>query len=315
MSQNPQRPLLLVDTDPGVDDALAILMAHAHGEVLGLSIAAGNTGLVHTLRNACSLVDLLGASTPVFPGVAAPLVRAPAEDAVHVHGADGFGDVGMPDPATQPRSEPAATALVRLARAHAGAFTLVALAPLTNLALALRLDPDLPSRIARLVIMGGAVNGHGNLKVTPAEFNIGFDPEAAHVVFEAFAEFDLVDWELCMRHAFDDAGFTRWLAGDDARARFYARICSGERRWNAERGRRGTIVADALAMAVAIEPGIVTRTERRFVQVELDGRLTRGMTVVDWEGRLGRPANARLVQEVDQRRFRELVAVALGATT
>ena len=173
------KPRLLIDTDPGVDDALAILMAHAHADVAGLSVAAGNVGLGHTVRNARTLVDLVGASTPVFAGCPSPLVRMPEEDAAFVHGSDGFGDVGFPEPVASVEAEAAALAILRLTREHPGQLTLVALAPLTNLALALRLDPSLPQRVARLVVMGGAVTGLGNTGKVPAEFNIGFDPEAA----------------------------------------------------------------------------------------------------------------------------------------
>ncbi|NUR23390.1 nucleoside hydrolase [Frateuria sp.] len=306
------RPQLLIDTDPGVDDALAILMAHAHGDVAGLSIAAGNVGLEHTVRNARVLVDLLDARTPVFPGCATPLVRMPEENAAFVHGRDGFGDVGFSEPRNEAGGEAAALALVRLTRQRPGELTLVALAPLTNLALALRLDPALPTRIRRLVVMGGAVTGQGNTGRIPAEFNIGFDPESAHVVFEAFKDFDLVDWELTLRHAFDDDEFDGWLAAGDKRAQFYGGICQVARRTNRERGRRGVIVADALAMAVAIDPAVVVRSERRAVAVELDGRLTRGATVVDWANRLGRPANANIVLQLDRERFAAMVRRALG---
>jgi purine nucleosidase len=306
------KPQLLIDTDPGVDDALAILMAAAHADIAGLSIAAGNVGLRHTVRNARTLVDLIGTSTPVFAGCATPLVRAPEEDAAFVHGQDGFGDVGFPEPAAQPSDEPAALALLRLTRERAGELTLVALAPLTNLALALRLDPTLPQRVARLVVMGGAVTGHGNTGRIPAEFNIGFDPEAAHVVFGAFPTFDLVDWEATLRHAFDDAEFDRWLARGDQRAEFFGRIVATARAYNAANDRAGLIAADALAMAVALDPSIVTRHETRAVAVELDGRLTRGATVVDWAARLGRPAQANIVLEVDHARFAAMVRRALG---
>ncbi len=304
---------LLIDTDPGVDDALAILMAYQHGQVAGLSVAAGNTGLEYTVRNACRLVDLAGTDTPVFPGCAMPLVRVPDEDAVHVHGIDGFGDAGMAEPKHQPANEHAALALSRLSRAAPGELTLVALAPLTNLALAVRLDPGLPQRIRRLVVMGGAVNAHGNMRRAPVEFNVGFDPEAAHVVFENFGEFELVDWELTLRHAFSETRFDAWLAQGDRRAELFKRISGVSRRYNAERERVGIIAADALAMAVALEPGIVTRSETRSVSVELDGSLTRGMTVVDWERRRGTPANARIALELDHARFSQLVAQALGA--
>jgi purine nucleosidase len=307
------KPQLLIDTDPGVDDALAILMAHAHADIAGLSIAAGNVGLDHTVRNARVLLDLLGSTAPVFAGCATPLVRVADEDAAFVHGTDGFGDIGFPEPKATLSAESAALALLRLTRERPGELTLVALAPLTNLALALRLDPTLPERVARLVVMGGAVTGHGNTGKVPAEFNVGFDPEAAHVVFEAFPSFDLVDWEATLRHAFDDAEFDGWLAAGDRRADFFGRIVATARQYNATHARRGLIAADALAMAVAIDPAIVTRQETRAVAVELDGRLTRGATVVDWAARLGRPAQANIVLEVDHARFSAMVRRALGA--
>ncbi|AHX11875.1 nucleoside hydrolase [Dyella jiangningensis] len=306
------KPQLLIDTDPGVDDALAILMAHAHADVHGLTIAAGNVGLGHTVRNARTLVDLVGMPTPVFAGCPTPLVRLPEEDAVHVHGTDGLGDVGFPEPKTSVSDEHAVQAILRLAHERSD-LTLVALGPLTNLALAVRLDPSLPQRVKRLVIMGGAVTGLGNTGKIPAEFNIGFDPEAAHVVFEAFPSFDLVDWEVVLRHAFDDIEFDGWLAAGDQRARFFEQVFRTARAFNLKRGRRGVIAADALAMAVAIDPTIVTCYEERHVAVEMDGRLTRGATVVDWSHRFGRPANARIAMEVDQARFGAMVRRALGA--
>lgn len=303
---------LLIDTDPGVDDALAILMAHAHARVAGLSIAAGNVGLGHTVGNALKLLDVIGADTPVFAGCDSPLVL-PAPGAGFVHGEDGFGDTAYLPSARRAHEERAAAAIVRLAKAYPGELTLVALAPLTNLALALRLDPELPSRFARLVIMGGAVSGRGNIHLAPVEFNIGFDPEAAHVVLSEWPQFDLVDWEACVRHAMAFDWFDALVARDDARARFYAAISRKARAFNQARERRGMIVADALAMAVALEPAIVQRAEHHHVAIELSGALTRGATVVDWEDRLGQPANARIVLDVDQARFEALVALSLGA--
>jgi len=303
---------LLIDTDPGVDDALAILMAHAHADVAAMSIAAGNVGLAHTVGNALKLVEVIGAGTPVFAGCPTALVLQ-AEDAGFVHGADGFGDTGYLPSARRAADEHAAAAIVRLARERPGELTLVALAPLTNLALALRLDPGLPSRVARLIVMGGAVTGRGNTHFVPAEFNIGFDPEAAHVVFSEWPEFDLVDWEACVRHAMPFDRFDRQVAAGDSRARFYEAISRKARLFNETHGRHGMIVADALAMAVALEPGIVQRAERHHVGIELAGALTRGATVVDWEDRTGRAANARIVLDVDQERFEALVWSALGA--
>ena len=301
---------LLIDTDPGVDDALAILMAHAHARVVGLCIAAGNVGLAHTVGNALKLVETIDVDTPVFAGCPTPLVL-PAPGAGFVHGEDGFGDTAYLPAARRANGEHAAAAIVRLARERPGELTLVALAPLTNLALALRLDPDLPSRFARLVVMGGAVTGHGNIHLAPVEFNIGFDPEAAHVVFSEWPQFDLVDWEACLRHAMTFEAFERMLAAGDERAGFYAAISRKARAFNLSRG-RGMIAADALAMAVALDPAIVTRAERHHVAIELAAGLSRGATVVDWHDRLGGRANANIVLGVDQARFEALVAAALG---
>jgi purine nucleosidase len=303
---------LLIDTDPGVDDALAILMAHAHAEVQGLTVAAGNVGLAHTVANALKLVETIGAGTPVYPGCPVPLVMA-AADAAFVHGADGFGDTGYARARRDAEAEHAVLAILRLAREHEGQLTLVALGPLTHLALALRLDPDLPKRFARLVIMGGAVNGRGNTERVPAEFNIGFDPEAAHVVFSGWPDFDLVDWEATLRHGLDFARVERWLEVADPRARFFRAISRRTRAWTRERGRPAMMVADALAMAVALEPGIVTCSERHHVAVECAGTLTRGATVVDWEDRFGHAPNARIITTVDTRRFETMVAESLGA--
>ena len=304
---------LLIDTDPGVDDALAILMAFRHADVVGLTIAAGNVGLTHTVANALKLVDLVGADTPVFAGCEQPLVHR-AADAAFVHGADGFGDTGYARCGRRAETEHAALAILRLSREHAGELVLVALGPLTNLALALRLDPGLPQRIARLVIMGGAVNGRGNTHLVPAEFNIGFDPEAAHVVFSSWPKFELVDWEATLRHGLDYEAVEQWLRADSAPARFYAAISRRTRSWARQHGRPRLLSADALAMAVVLAPDRVVRSEDRHVAIELGGDLTRGATVVDWEDRMHREANARIVIEMDQGRFEELVRTALGAT-
>ena len=300
---------LLIDTDPGVDDALAILMAHRHADVLGLSVAAGNVGLRHTVANALKLVDTIGAATPVFAGCATPLVRA-AEDAAFVHGLDGFGDTAYVPSARRAEREHAAQAILRLSHEHAGQLVFVAMAPLTNLALALRLDPGLPQRVARLVIMGGAVTGRGNTSAS-AEFNVGFDPEAAHIVFSAWPHIELIDWELVTRHGIAFDVVERWLAADNPRAQFFAAISRKTRAWTRTRGRPKLLVADALAIAVALQPDLVTRAEDHHIAIELDGRLTRGATVVDWENRSGHAANTRIVLAVDQARFETLVASAL----
>lgn len=308
-----ERIPLLIDTDPGVDDALALLMAFNHPghEVVGLTVAAGNVGLDHTVANALKLVELCDVQVPVHAGAATPLVH-PAVDAAAVHGKDGFGDVGYTPATLQADAEHAALAILRQSHAHAGQLLLVALGPLTNLALALRLDPTLPQRIKRLVVMGGAVTARGN--ITPAaEFNIAFDPEAAHIVFEAFPNLDLADWEAVVAHGLPHERVDQWLAAGTTRADFYEAISRHTRRWSADSRSPRWYAADALAMAWALEPQGALDTPERPVVVELDGRHSRGMTIVDWQRQTGVADNARILMRYDQERFEALIRDALAA--
>src|SRR4029079_6323181 len=126
------------------------------------------------------------------------------------------------------------------------------------------------------------------------------DPEAAHVVFSTWPQCTLVDWEATMRHGIEFEAMQGWLRADDPRARFFDSISRKTREWTRSRGRPKLLVADALAMAVALQPGIVTRAEQRHVAIELTGTHTRGATVVDWDARSGNAPNAQIVLEVDQ---------------
>jgi len=305
---------LLIDTDPGVDDALALLMAFndTRHAVIGLTIAAGNVGLDHTVRNALKLCEVAGRpDVPVFAGCSDPLLH-PAVDAAHVHGMDGFGDVGYTAAARTAEAEHAALAILRLSHQHAGKLFLVALGPLTNIALALKLDPTLPQRLGRFLVMGGAINGHGN--ITPqAEFNIAFDPEAAHIVFSAFPHVEVADWEATIAHGLPHREVEQWLAADSAPARFYEEISRKTRLWSEDSRGERWYAADALAMAWALAPEGATRVEQRPLQVELAGSHTRGATVVDWNRQLGLPDNASLLIGYDQARFESLVRGALAA--
>ena len=309
---------LLIDTDPGVDDALALLMAFhdPQHEVVGLTIAAGNVGLEYTVANALKLCEVADVDIPVFAGCAAPLLH-PARDAAYVHGRDGFGDINYAAARRKAQAEHAALAILRLSHEHAGRLLLVTLGPLTNVALALKLDPTLPQRVARCVVMGGAVTAHGNISPA-AEFNIAFDPEAAHIVFEAFGSMgrgriDLADWEAVLAHGLLHDAVVGWLQAGSPRAAFYEAISRKTREWSADRHGDHWHSADALAMAYALQPDGALEVVERPVVVELAGRHTRGATVVDWQRQEGRADNATILMRYDQGRFEAMIRAALAA--
>jgi purine nucleosidase len=302
----------VIDTDPGVDDAHAIMMAFAHPEaqIEALTTVAGNVSLAQTTANACTLLDVLGQDVPVYAGCSRALV-ARAPDARYFHGQDGLGDSGYPPSTRQVAGEHAVHALLRLANESPGELTLVALGPLTNLALATRLDPTLPERYKRLVAMGGAICGTGN--VTPAaEFNVYSDPEAAAIVFEAWPGLTLISWETTVAHGFTDEQVATLMAVNSPRAEFFRRIT----RRTIEvlhqlLGRQEWLAPDGLAVAVALEPEIVRKAERHYVQVELAGQHTRGQTTVDWTDQSGHEPNVNLVLELDRERLWELMLAAV----
>jgi purine nucleosidase len=303
---------LVIDTDPGVDDAHALLMAFAHPEtqVEAITTVAGNVALTQTTANTCIVLDVLGQDRPVYAGCDRALVARTA-DASHFHGKDGLGESGYPPSKREVAGEHAVQALIRLAKASPGELTLVAIGPLTNLGLATRLDPALPGRYKRLVVMGGAIRGTGN--VTPAaEFNVYTDPEAAAIVFDAWPGLTLISWETTMAHGFSPEQVETLMAMASARAEFFRRTTRRTLQvTHRTLKRRDLLAPDGLAVAVALEPGIVRRAEAHHVEVELAGRHTRGQTVVDWSDRSGREPNADLVLELDRERLWELMQAAL----
>lgn len=303
---------IVIDTDPGVDDAHAILLASAHpgAQVEALTVVAGNVSLPLATRNALIAAQVAGLDAPVFPGCGEALVVSTPRRAIS-HGADGLGDSGYLDSEAGPAPEHAALALIHLADQAPGLLTLVALGPLTNIALATRLDPTLPQKYRRLVVMGGAVLAKGNSWERAAEFNFYCDPESAAVVLANWPGLTLVPWETCLAHGLPPDQVEQLARGASPRAELFRRTIQ-KRFVEREPGESVLSVPDPLAMAVALEPGIVRRSEAQYIEVELSGRMTRGQTVVDWYGLTGRPPNVEIVYEIDRERFWELMQTAFA---
>jgi purine nucleosidase len=304
---------LVIDTDPGVDDAHALMMAFAHPEaqIEAITTIAGNVSLERTTANACTILDVLERDVPVYAGCHRALV-ANTPDAGYFHGKDGLGDSGYPPSKRKVTDEHAVNALIRLANESPGELTLVAIGPLTNLALATRLDPTLPQKYKRLVMMGGAIRGTGNTANPSAEFNVYTDPEAAAIVFDAWPGLTLISWETTMAYGFRAEQVEALTAIDSPRAEFFRRTT---RRTIAAiqqlLGYKVLFEPDLLAVAAALEPDIVRTAETHYVQVELAGHHTRGQTTVDWFDQTGNEANVNLVLEMDAERLWELLQAAV----
>jgi inosine-uridine nucleoside N-ribohydrolase len=191
---------LIIDTDPGIDDAMAIFYAAAAPDIdlLGLTTIFGNVTTKTATRNALRLLEAAGLDLPVAHGAEAPLVLPPFTPSAHVHGDEGFGDIPAATPKGKPVEEDAADFLIRMAREHKGELVLCPIGPLTNIAIAIQRDPEFAQNVKRIVIMGGSLEEGGN--ITPhAEANIYHDPHAAEVLFASGARVEMVGLDVTHR--------------------------------------------------------------------------------------------------------------------
>jgi pyrimidine-specific ribonucleoside hydrolase len=305
------RPIIL-DCDPGHDDALALLLALARPEIrlLGVTTVAGNAPLAATTRNALAVLTLAERTdVPVAPGADRPL-RRPLEVASVVHGPGGLEGADLPEPAVEPLDEPAVEFIARCVEASPVPVTLVPTGPLTNIALFLASYRRLAAeKVGGICLMGGAI-GAGNW--TPsAEFNIWVDPEAAAIVFDSGRPIAMLGLDVTHQAILTLADADRLGALGTRTGRTFADLLRFFARYHHERyGWDGAPIHDAVAVAHTLGLGLV-ETRRARVDVETASELTRGRTVVDFEGRSGRLPNAEVGVTLDRRRFIELLVDAV----
>lgn len=296
-----KRPVI-IDCDPGIDDAIALLLAFRAPEldVRAVTPVAGNVGLANTRRNALRVAALAGVEVPVCPGADRPMFGTPVT-ADEFHGADGMMGFPLPDPAYPAREERAWDALYREAAACEGGLDVIATGPLTNLGIAFSKYGDLPGRLHRIVLMGGAAS-YGN--TTPAaEFNILADPEAAEIVFRSGVPIHMCGLDVTHR-AYLDAGEIAALAAQGTpQAEFAAQVMESAVQWHwTTFGVPGAPMHDACAMMYTLEPDLFT-SAHCWVGVECQGRITRGKTVTDLYSDAKREASTELVTDVDREKF------------
>ncbi len=271
------RAAIVLDCDPGLDDAVAILVASRYADLVGITTVNGNVSLDKTTRNALLVAQVAGLDVPVHAGSAQPLVPHTL-DASHVHGLSGLGadiEVGLTADAA---SDDAVGFLVDLVKERDD-IHLVAVGPLTNVALAIRRDPSFASRLRSLTIMGGAACG-GNVSAA-AEFNIYIDPEAAAIVFDSDVIVRTVPLDLTQHVIAQPQHVEQLVAADTGTSRFVAELLAhyGRIRTTAKVPALGAL-HDPCAVLAVTNPELFGLVPRR-VDIELDGRHTRGMTVVD----------------------------------
>jgi purine nucleosidase len=312
---------LILDMDIGVDDAIALmyLTTRPNIGIVALGTVHGNTDATSAAENGLRVLQLCGlVDVPVAVGARRPLFR-PGILGAEVHGDDGLGNVretAAPATTRRPVGESAAEQLVRLVRERPGELDVLATGPLTNLALALLIEPRLPELVGSVVVMGGAANAVGNMNAV-AEANIWKDPEAARMVFEAAWPITMVGLDVTMKTILDESAIARIAASDTAKARlttailacyldFYQSILGYERRI--------CPLHDPLAAGITADPTLVQRVLRADVGVDC-GEDARGLTIVD-QRRNGGPATepklaTEVVLEVDSARFVEDLVTAL----
>jgi inosine-uridine nucleoside N-ribohydrolase len=296
-------PAVILDCDPGHDDFFAILLAQRFSELRGITTVAGNTSVQNATRNACIAADMCGFTGPIVAGAAGPLVGQP-RFAEHIHGPSGLDGPALPE-TIMPATEGDAISFLL---AESGPDTwIVATGPLTNLALALRKDPGLATRIAGISIMGGSTS-FGNVTPT-AEFNIWHDPEAASIVFSSGAAIRMLGLNVTHTVLVDRAQIDRIAGLGSTAARFSSELLGAYMNsYNQISSKPGTApLHDPCALLAVSHPDLFGLVSAH-VEVELTGTLTRGTTVVDQRELADTgPANAQVAVSADGPRALELL--------
>jgi len=308
MAEHP--PRLLLDCDPGHDDALAIVAAAAYGDLVGITTVAGNAPIEATTHNARVMRDLLGIDVPIHAGSPRPLL-APPQFGAFVHGESGLDGADLPEPTTPLDGTDAVSFIIDTCRSTEG-IRLVPVGPLTNIALALRAAPDLAHRISGISLMGGGTFGNRN---THGEFNIWADPEAARVVFGYGGPLSMAGLDVTYRFQATSSRVDRIRAVPGRLAALFAELLTFFSDNYVSRHDPGAIAGaamhDPLAVFAVTHPELFSRVSRH-VDVETRGELTRGMTVIDERRLLGRPApNCDVLTDVDDDAVFDLLLAAI----
>lgn len=309
MTDTPMPTRIILDTDPGADDALAILLMLASPEIQleALTTVQGNVNLEKTTRNALALLEFVNAHhIPVAKGCSVPLIKPPhGTQGETVHGKTGLGRALLPEPTIKPVEKHAVDYLIERFLAEPSKLTLFAIGPLTNIALAIRKEPNFAQAVKELVIMGGAVRSGGN--ITPlAEFNIHEDPHAAHVVFNSGIPITLVPLDATYKCLLTSADVEHLNRIDSPISRFVRDVTADYMEFYLKyEGFNGCALHDPLTVAAVIAPHLLI-LENHYVNVDISGGISTGKTYADFMKVTKKPANIKVALDVKGREFVEL---------
>ncbi|XP_059149062.1 nucleoside hydrolase-like [Physella acuta] len=294
---------VILDVDTGIDDSHAIMLALAHPnvEILAITCCNGNVNVDLVCQNTLRVLQACGrGDIPVYRGAECSLLGNTSQF-------ENFSGEAWNTPVDSSVLQPehAANAMIRIINSNPGEVTVVALAPLTNLALAMRLDSTVGRKIKDLYIMGGNIEARGRIS-TCAEFNFYNDPEAAQVVLKEFINITILPYEVCRKFHLSWDFFDLWTNSDSPVSEFVKRSVLESAKPARAAGREGYRSCDGYCMSLVVDRSVVQSAEPVYCTVELSGQLTRGQMVVDWDGLLQQPCNALVVKELDIEKIKSL---------
>jgi len=314
--------VILIDTDPGGDDAFALFMGLAAQRdlvtppirIVGITTVCGNSGIDCMANNATRILDTVNdTTTPIYKGMGKYVMKTfeHIEDPPYF-GEDGFGDANLPTIPTRVEEEHAVNAIIRLAKTYQGELVIVCLGPLTNLAMALNVEPKISDWIKEVYILGGNINGVGNVgPFESAEFNFYVDPEAANIVLSGINQLIFVlPWETILQHV-SPIEFRKETLGTMLTPEIIL-MNQVEAKHLDEEGRIYWVPPDAMLMACVIDSAVATTVVQEHCDVELFGSLTRGMMVVDRVSASIKPKNVNVIMSLDQARYEKMLVWASG---
>ncbi|MFA9560126.1 nucleoside hydrolase [Evansella sp. AB-rgal1] len=310
---------VIIDTDTAGDDTIALLTALHFFKVEGVTITGGNVAFQQQIENALYTIQVADADfyTPVYKGYEGPLFSYGNKQHVtveDVHGSDGMGDSFFEKASQRPEEGHAVDFIINKVKEFPGELNLLAIAPLTNIAMAIKKAPEIVGDIKHLYIMGGTNNSLGN--ITPAaEYNFWVDPEAAKIVLHSGIPMTMVGWDMCTQYSLmDDRDHEEIRELGTSGSDFFINVNRVVKQFNRDVHRlNGTTHPDALLVAIAANESIMTKSTSYFVDVETVGELTRGYSLVDINNRTGNSPNVRVCEAVDREKFKEVLFDVLKA--